>query len=180
MGGIRRVLPSRVCFCAPFNIGTQVLLIIIILLRIAGMVCGCFYGPYLYLVVSLGGLYLSADFLILYTVFWKGEKNDDCEYPTQRIWIILWQAMNAFAIIGLLVAIGWFSNLGTWAMLHDPIHFVVFILIIILDILLIYTGLIIYTLSLFLHETYLDNVLGKCGEIEEEAGLTSGGRRVSI
>ena len=27
--------------------------------RIAGIVCGGFYGPYLYLVVTLGGLYLS-------------------------------------------------------------------------------------------------------------------------
>ena len=27
-----------------------------------GIVCGCFYGPYLYLVVSIGGLYLLGKF----------------------------------------------------------------------------------------------------------------------
>ena len=33
---------------------------------------GCMYGPILYLVLPLGGLYLAADVLLLYTVF-KGQ-----------------------------------------------------------------------------------------------------------
>ena len=32
---------------------------LLITYRLSGMICGGFYGPYLYLVVSLGGLYLS-------------------------------------------------------------------------------------------------------------------------
>ena len=33
---------------------------------------GCMYGPILYLVLPIGGLYLAADVLLLYTVF-KGQ-----------------------------------------------------------------------------------------------------------
>ena len=37
---------------------------------------GCMYGPILYLVLPLGGLYLAADVLLLYTVF-KGQGAGD-------------------------------------------------------------------------------------------------------
>ena len=37
-------------------------------LRFISMVIGCNYGPYLYLVLPLGGLYLAADGLLLYAV----------------------------------------------------------------------------------------------------------------
>ena len=29
------------------------------MIRTAGVACGCFYGPYLYLVVACGGLYIA-------------------------------------------------------------------------------------------------------------------------
>ena len=44
----------------------------VILLRVIALIIGCTYGPYLYLVLPLGGLFLAADGLLLYTVF-KGQ-----------------------------------------------------------------------------------------------------------
>ena len=44
----------------------------VILLRVIALIIGCMYGPYLYLVLPLGGLFLAADILLLYTVF-KGQ-----------------------------------------------------------------------------------------------------------
>jgi len=178
-GKLDRFVPEKACFCCPINIGVQVLLLLIILLRVTGIVCGGFYGPYFYLVISLGCLYLSADVLVLYSVFWKGDKNEDCEYPNQRIWLGIWQVLNILAVLGLIIAIGWYINLGTWAMLHEPIHFVVFILIMVLAVVLVYTGVVVYALAVSLRELYIDSVLGATTD-EEDANLTSGGRRVSI
>ena len=48
---------------------SQALLCVIMLLRVAALIMGCMYGPILYLVLPLGGLYLAADVLLLYTVF---------------------------------------------------------------------------------------------------------------
>jgi len=178
---ISRLLPSRVCCCCPFNLGLQALLFIIILLRLAGMVCSVFYGPYLYLVLTLAALYLAADFLVLYSVFWKGDKTEDCAYPNQKVWIIVWQTINIIAIIGLITAIVWYVvYLTFWGMTHEPIHLVVFIIISVLVPILVYTAVIMYALTLFLREQYIDSVLGNPERDEEDEGLTSGGRRVSV
>jgi hypothetical protein len=48
--------------------GVKILLVAVILLRFVGMVMGCFYGPYIYIVLPLGGLYLAADGLLLNSV----------------------------------------------------------------------------------------------------------------
>ena len=54
------------------------------------MILGCLYGPYLYLVLPLGGLYLAADVLLLYTIFGSGlkiidnnDENFDHHHPEQ-------------------------------------------------------------------------------------------------
>ena len=44
------------------------MLAVIIVLRFVAMVMGCFYGPYIYIVLPLGGLYLAADGLLLHAV----------------------------------------------------------------------------------------------------------------
>ena len=54
------------------------------------MCLGCLYGPYLYLVLPLGGLYLAADVLLLYTIFGSGLKtlNNDSESQEGKYTII--------------------------------------------------------------------------------------------
>ena len=54
---------------------------------------GCMYGPILYLVLPLGGLYLAADFLLVYTVFKgqgsgsdKGNMQNGTLYHEVSIW----------------------------------------------------------------------------------------------
>lgn len=49
---------SNSCFCCSLSTGLNSFLSLAVVLRLAGAACGCFYGPYLYLVVSIGGLYL--------------------------------------------------------------------------------------------------------------------------
>ena len=44
-------------------------------MRVIALIMGCMYGPFLFLVLPLGGLYLAADVLLLYTVF-KGQSSD--------------------------------------------------------------------------------------------------------
>ena len=67
--------PSKAFCCLDFDLGTKVLLSLIILIRFICMILGCLYGPYLYLVLPLGGLYLAADVLLLYTIFGSGLKS---------------------------------------------------------------------------------------------------------
>ena len=52
-----KLFPERTCCCS-LTTGLNTFLGLSLLLRLAGVACGCFYGPYLYLVVSIGGLYL--------------------------------------------------------------------------------------------------------------------------
>jgi len=178
--GAEMLLPTKVCFCCPFDLGVRLLMTAILLLRVAGLVCGCFYGPALYLVITLGGLYIAADVLVLYVLFWRGKDGKpDCDFPNQKVWLIIWQVMNVFAIIGLIIAIVWFSLLGMWAMLHVPVHFALYIIIIILTILLIYTAIILIALFTYLKEAYIDSILGS-QQSDEDVGLTSGGRRISV
>ena len=61
---------SSSCFCCSLSTGLNSFLSLAVVLRLAGAACGCFYGPYLYLVLPLGGLYLAADALLLYAI-WK-------------------------------------------------------------------------------------------------------------
>ena len=110
------------------------LLWLAVVLRTAGVACGCFYGPYLYLVVSCGGLYiagrlgeilsvnqfvnqnnLSADFLLLWSLYRRTEEGKFlCDFGSQKVWIILWQVFNVVGIIGLCIALGkqngWFGT----------------------------------------------------------------------
>jgi len=65
---LRRLLPQRVCCCLKFEVGLKLVLIVTMLVRFTAMVLGCCYGPYLYLVLPLGGLYVAFDGLIIYAV----------------------------------------------------------------------------------------------------------------
>ena len=52
-------LPRTVCCLLSLETGLQVLVSLAIILRLAGTICGCFYGPYIYLCLPLGGIYLA-------------------------------------------------------------------------------------------------------------------------
>ena len=84
-------------------------------------------------------------------------------------------------------------------MLHDPVHFVVFLLLLLIIPIKAYTCFIVFALYTYLKEAYIDvglqyywnvewilmkeflfqSILGK-GMEENEPGLTAGGRRISI
>ena len=53
------IFPEKACYCCSLTSGVNVFLVLSVLLRVGGVTCGCFYGPYLYLVVSVGGLYVA-------------------------------------------------------------------------------------------------------------------------
>ena len=69
-----RCLPTKVFCCIDMHNGAIILMSLIILFRFIGMILGCLYGPFLYLVLPIGGLYLAADVLLLYTIFGSGLK----------------------------------------------------------------------------------------------------------
>merc|ERR1712241_1127633 len=164
-----RCLPTKVFCCLQMHPGAMILMSLIILFRFIAMIVGCFYGPYLYLVLPLGGLYLAADVLLLYTIFGSGLKNikeDDssnsqeiepaCDFKSQKIWIFIWLILNVVAILGLLVTIClFFTELGWWSMTYDPIQVSMFFLVLILAILLIYGQLIVVTLYLLLKDAWI-------------------------
>ena len=54
---------------------------------------------------------------------------------------------------------GWFSWLGFWAMLHEPVHFVVFLLILLITPLESYSVFIVFALYTYLKEAYIDVML---------------------
>ncbi len=56
------------------------LLLVITLLRFAGLICGLFYGPFFYAVLTLGGLYLTLDCVTAYLVYADDEEVDDGGY----------------------------------------------------------------------------------------------------
>jgi len=150
------------------------------LLRIAGLVCGAFYGPYIYLVICVTGIYLAADFILLLSLFKKTtEGKPSCDFANQKVWICIWEVLNIVAIVGLIVALGWYSWLGFWAMLHDPVHFVVFLILLLIIPLKIYLVFLTCVFYKYLKEAYIDFILGR-GEEENETGLTAGGRRISV
>ena len=51
---------------------------------------------------------------------------------------------------------GWFSWLGFWAMLHVPVHFVVFLILLLIIPLKAYTCFIVFALYTYLKEAYID------------------------
>jgi len=58
---IEKFYPERVCFCLNFDLGIKILTTLLVLLRLAGLVCGGFYGPWFYLVICITGAYLAGD-----------------------------------------------------------------------------------------------------------------------
>lgn len=91
---------------------------------------------------------------------------------------------------------GWYSWLGFWAMLHVPVHFVVFLILLLIIPVEVYLVFLIFVLSEYLKEAYIDvsfgkfikeinyhqtfqSILGKGAE-EGDTGLTAGGRRISV
>ena len=56
-----RIFTERASCCCSLTTAVNVFLLLTLLLRLAGLTCGCFYGPYLYLVVSIGGLYVAGE-----------------------------------------------------------------------------------------------------------------------
>lgn len=67
-------------------------------------------------------------------------------------------------------------------MLYEPVHFAVFLIICCLLPLLIYISFILVGFYIYLKEAYIETVLNRGGEDEdeEEVGLTRGGRRISM
>jgi len=142
---MRKVLPGKLCWaCGEFDPGIRIVLALVMLFRLVATMIGCAYGPYLYLVLPLGGLYLAADALLLYAI-WKAlaavrpddpeedidddasykfpkpekveeedEESSRCDFPTVKVWIAGWLSMNAVAVLGIAVCIGLIADLGTW------------------------------------------------------------------
>merc|ERR1719499_1614291 len=108
----------------------------------------------------VGGLFIAADFLLLWSL---NRRTDEgrflCDFTSQKVWIIMWQVFNLVGVVGLIVALGWFLNLGFWSMLHDPIHFAVFLIICFLLPILLYTSCIHQALYNTLKEAYIDFIL---------------------
>lgn len=198
MVNITQFLPNKVFCCLEFDPGAKILIGAIILFRLICMILGLLYGPYLYLVLPLGGLYLAADGLLLYTIFGSGliHLQDEsevhprspevtCDFKTQRIWIFLWLGLNFAAILSLIVAeILFLTQIGWWSMTspaNSPIHMAVFFMVIILLGLLIYGQLIVLTVYLLLKDAWLRGILGN-SEDEDGlmAGLTHNGKRIEI
>lgn len=214
MSVMRKMLPNKICWCCvEFDPGIKVVMALTMLLRFISMVIGCFYGPYLYLVLPLGGLYLAADALLFYAVntalkaFRQDDADEDidddasykfpqkparaeddvdegttrCDFPTVKVWLAGWLAMDLVGIVGIAVCIGLFADLGTWSMTHDPIHMALFVIIIILEALLIWTGLLLCSLYLMLRDQWLMGLLGNnFASNQQHAGLTHGGQRIQV
>jgi len=197
MVDLARCLPTKVFCCLDMHPGAIILMALIILFRFIAMILGCFYGPYLYLVLPLGGLYLAVDVLLLYTIFGSGLKSikeDEssnsqevdqevqCDFKSQKIWIFIWLILNVVAIIGLIVAFCLFlTKLGWWSMTYDPkgIQVPMFFMVLILLVLLIYGQLTVVTLYLLLKDAWIRGILGNESD-EDMAGLTHGGKRIEI
>ena len=107
------------------------LLGLLILFRLVGLIIGCFYGPYIYLVLPLGGLYLSFDCLTFYVALANSDAAEgEAVEGNERGFRIAWIACNALALLGLLVAAVLFLvKLGFWSMAYAPIHLVQFVIV---------------------------------------------------
>jgi len=195
------LLPSKVFCFLEFDPGAKILLALIILFRFICMILGCCYGPYLYLVLPLGGLYLAADALLLYTIFGSGliklQENEEeeihqksqnsvtCDFKTQKIWIFLWLVLNIIAIITLIIAeILPLVNVGWWSMTspkNSPVLVTTFFLVLILLVLLIYGQIVVLTVYLLLKDAWVRGILGNSDDDDDmQAGLTHNGKRIEI
>ena len=181
---LERFYPERVCFCVNYDLGVKLLVSLLMLLRLAGLVCGVFYGPYFYLVICITGLLLSGkeiqdinlfctlryilevimdegkslyvsdqyvksfiyslvsnlflvsqliifwkwpqwlgvgicqracfnwqhfsgDIILLFSLFKKtNEGKPSCDFTNQKVWIWIWEVLNIFAVVGLIIALG--------------------------------------------------------------------------
>ena len=130
--------------------------------------------------------HLPGDVSLLVSLF---RVSDDgkftIDFPNQRVWITIWQVANVVALLGLIAALCWYLlALGAWAMLYEPIHFAVFLIICFLIPLLIYISYVLVGFYIYLKEAYIEvrdydswpspplqSVLGQGAE-EEEEGLT--------
>merc|ERR1711864_61967 len=136
----------------------------------------------LYLVLTLGGLYLATDILLLYSLFGgTGDGRPACDFLNQKVWILIWQVCNVLSVLGLLIALGWYLHLGFWAMLHDPVHFVVFLVVVSILPLLAYTSVILLALHSRLKEAYIDSLLAAGTEKDiADTHSIQGERRISV
>lgn len=111
---------------------TQVIgvLLVVTLFRLIGLILGCWYGPFIYIVIPLGVLYLSLDILTVFMVY----ASDIYEWEVgEKVSKWAWIGCNIVALIGLFVAfIFYLVDLGFWGMTYYPIHICLFILIIFL------------------------------------------------
>ena len=115
----------------------------------------------------------AADTILLYSLFKKSDEGKPtCDFTNQKVWILIWATLNILAVVGLLVALGndyyhlhlvdgclylgWYSWLGFWAMLHEPVHFVVFLLLVATIPTEIYTLATVFVLYAYLKEAYID------------------------
>merc|ERR1712032_1696287 len=161
-------------------------------------------GPYIYLALPIGGIYLAGssyhhqskdsnvcvvkhvlgDISLLVSLFRLSEEGKyTIDFPNQRVWIIIWQVANGIAVAGLIAALCWYLlALGSWAMLYEPVHFAVFLIICCLLPLLIYISFILVGFYIYLKEAYIETVVnrGVDEEDDEEAALTRGGHRISM
>ena len=96
--------------------GLLALLVLLIVFRLAGLITGCFYGPFIYAVLPLGGLYLTFDCLALYVTHANGDAAEgEAAEGNERLVRVAWIAFNALAALGLLVAAVLFLvKLGFW------------------------------------------------------------------
>ena len=119
---------------------------------------------------------ISGDFLLLWSLNKRTKEGKFlCDFTSQKVWIILWQIMNILGLLGLVISmgrwdliwilstiwryfiLGWYLvSLGFWSMLYDPIHFAVFMIIISLIPVLLYTAYILHGLYIMLGEAYID------------------------
>jgi hypothetical protein len=60
------------------------------------MLMGCFYGPYIYVVLPLGGLYLAADGLLLHAVRGGGHDRLEQGWATLSGTSVLWRFRKLF------------------------------------------------------------------------------------
>ncbi len=112
------------------------LLLAVFFVRLACLILGCFYGPLVYLVVPLGGLCLLLDVMTAYLIYAHADpKLLEAPSDNDRVFRVSWIVANAIGIVGLIVVLGLFLDLGFWSMSYDPVHVALFALILLLLIL---------------------------------------------
>ena len=116
-------------------------------LRLACLVCGMWYGPYMYAILPLGGLYLVLDLLAAYVAFANGGPTDPVG-GSERVVKISWIAANVLALIGLLAAeIVFVVDLGFVSMVYDPVHISMWVMVLLLMVVIV-LGMLLTAVSL--------------------------------